>query len=450
MRLSKVKAVAGLAAATLALSACGGGDSSSTNGDGGSGTSADGVTTLELWTFQTLHGEVYETMAGKWNEENPDRQVELDVIVYPYEDMHNKLQLAANAGEGLPDIVDVEVNKFSAFVRGGASPFVDLTEAAQPYVDTIVDARLDLYSRDGQILAFPTHVGAMVAYYNEEALSEAGIDYTEIVTWDDYAEAGAQYHQETGKTFGVANTAVTFIEEFMIAQLGGQLFTDGGAGGPAVDSPEVVEAFEFSQQMLEDGAISTIPGGEPDAEEAYGLIGDGGVAALVYPAWYASRFVDYMPDLSGKIAIAAPPVFEDGIYSSIGAGGTGTAVARGTDHEELAAEFLAYAKLSQEANIAVWEVLGFDPVNMDVWTNEEVTHNPDNKFNAYFTTNLFDVLNEMSDGIGHFESFANPNLSAVENQFRTVTLTSIYEGGVPAAEALAETQRALENELGTN
>jgi hypothetical protein len=31
----------------------------------------------------------------------------------------------------------------------------------------------------------------------------------------------------------------------------------------------------------------------------YGAINDGDYAAIVYPAWYTFRFVDYMPDLAG-------------------------------------------------------------------------------------------------------------------------------------------------------
>jgi arabinosaccharide transport system substrate-binding protein len=202
------------------------------------------------------------------------------------------------------------------------------------------------------------------------------------------------------------------------------------------------------QDMKDAGALSTIPGGSPDGEEGYGAINNGDFAAIVYPAWYTSRYVDYMPDLAGKIAIAPAPQIEGGDVLTIGGGGTGTTVLRGSEHEDLAAEFLAYAKLSLDANIAVWEVLGFDPVNMAVWEDEAVTKNPDNKFNKYFQTNLFDVLNSVKDGIGHFQSFSNENLPAVDNQFRTVTMNEIYENGTPAQDALDQAQDSLKNELG--
>ena len=178
------------------------------------------------------------------------------------------------------------------------------------------------------------------------------------------------------------------------------------------------------------------------------MINDGEFAAIVYPAWYTSRFVDYMPDLAGKIAIAPAPAPEDDVVQTIGGGGTGAAVPVVSPNKELAAEWLAFAKLSPEANTAVWEVLGFDPVNMAVWQDEAVTKDPDNKFNKYFQTNLFDVLGEVQDGIGHFESFSDPNWPTVDNTFRTVTLNEIYENDVPVQEALDQAQADLQNELG--
>ncbi|WP_125776883.1 ABC transporter substrate-binding protein [Antribacter gilvus] len=441
--MSKLRTmVSGLVAAVTvtALAACGGGQG------GEPTTNADGSTTLNMWTFADVHAAYYEEMAAQWNKANPDKEIKLEVTVYPYDDMHNKLQLAFNSGEGLPDLVDIEVNKFANFVRGSTPPLMDLTDAAAPYKDDVVQARLDLYSKEGRVYGLPTHVGAFVAFYNTELLEGAGIDYTTIETWDDFKEAGTTYSSATGKAFGVASTGVNFVEPLVTAQLGGQFFDDEGK--VQVNSPEAVEAISMIKEMQDAGAVSTIPGGSPDTEEAYGAINNGDYAAIVYPAWYTSRYVDYMPDLAGKVAIAPAPVPEDAEFKTIGGGGTGAAVPLASPNKELAAEWVAFAKLSPEANVAVWEVLGFDPVNMSVWEDEEITKNPENKFNKYFQTNLFDVLNDVKDDIGHFESFSNPNWPTLDNTFTTVTLNEIYENDVPVQEALDKAQSDLQNELG--
>ena len=435
-------AAAGLAGALL-LSACSGGSTDDDAAPAGDGE----ATSLDMWVFAELHADYYEQMADEWNEQNPDRPVDLEVTVYPYQDMHNKLQLAVNAGSGLPDVVDIEVNKFGNFVSAdGRTPLMDLSEAAAPYQDDIVQARLDLYTRAEKVLGFPMHVGAFVSFYNAEALEGAGIDYTTIETWDDFSDAGVAYKEATGKNFGIASTTVNFVEPLIVAQLGGNFFDENG--DVDVANPDVVKAFEMQKAMLDAGAIATIPGGSPDDEQAFGAINSGDYAAVVYPAWYTSRFVDYMPDLEGKVAIAPAPVVDGGEVATIGGGGTGTAVIESSPKKDFAAEWLAFAKLSPEANVAVWEVLGFDPVNMSVWEDEAVTKDPENKFNKYFRTNLFDVLNEVKDGIGHFDGFANPNLPTLNNLFTTTTLTEVYENGVAPATALEQAQKDLQNQLG--
>ena len=120
--------------ASLLLTGCGGGDSAATNNDSSAGTeetaastteeaapeasstetsvidagAGEGATELEYWTFVELHGQHFETMLQKWNEANPDRQIKLNVTVMPYDDMHNKLLIAVQTGEGAPDISDIE------------------------------------------------------------------------------------------------------------------------------------------------------------------------------------------------------------------------------------------------------------------------------------------------------------------------------------------------------
>ena len=69
-------------------------------------------THLEMWTFVELHGQHYGNMVEKWNEENPDRKIEITCTTYPYGDMHTKLLTSLEAGTGAPDICDVGVDNW--------------------------------------------------------------------------------------------------------------------------------------------------------------------------------------------------------------------------------------------------------------------------------------------------------------------------------------------------
>lgn len=429
---------------TTLLWGCGGKSSSSSQGetsvlDAGAGEEA---TELSYWTFVELHGQHFEKMLQKWNEANPDRQIKLKVTVMPYDDMHNKLSIAVQTGVGAPDISDIELGKFPDFLKG--TPQLEkLNDVIDPYRDTIVKSRIDIYSKDGDNYGIPTHVGASVAFYNTEILEQAGVDYKTIETWEDYKKAGIQVYEKTGKYMGTADTSAGWQLSQLLAQQG-EDFTDE-AGNPVLNSDAMVKALTLLKDLQESNVIATIAGGQPDTEEAYGEFNAGNYATAFMPLWQMSRYTNYMKELSGKIAIAPIPVMEKGMPRSVGGGGTGTVVTKTAKDIQLAKDFLAFAKLSLDANKEIWNTLGFDPVNMDVWSMKDVTHNPDNQFIQYFVNNPFDVLNEIRDEIMMSKSV--PASPTINNVLYTVTLNEIFEDGKDIKEALDDAQEQVEQEL---
>lgn len=399
-------------------------------------------TKLEMWTFIELHGKHFDDMCAKWNAENPDRQIELSVNVLPYEDMHSKLQISLQSGEGAPDIVDIELGKYANFLKGEPQ-IIPLNDAIDSYREDIVESRIELYSKDGNNYGIPSHVGATVCFYNTEILEAAGVNYEDIVTWDDFKEAGLKVKEKTGKYMISADTGALWQLNVLLAQQGVDWVDD--AGKVNVNIPEAKRALEMLKDLQDAGIATTIPGGNPDTEEAYAYYNAGEVACAVMPLWQMSRYTSYMTDLKGKIAIGQVPVLEAGMPSSVGGGGTGTCVTNQCDEVQLAKDFLAYAKLSTEGCIGLWNNLGFDPCNTKVWDMKEVTHNPENEFVQYFKNNPFDVLNSMKGQIGLIKSTeAYPSINST---FSSVTLNSIFESGEDISKMLEDTQKQIENEL---
>ena len=231
-----------------------------------------------------------------------------------------------------------------------------------------------------------------------------------------------------------------------MAELGGE-YADAD-DKVTVNSPEMIETMTILKDLFDAKAIGTVPSGNPDKEEAYGAFNNGDYACAIMPMWQMSRYTSYMPELSGKIAIAPAPVIdENSKVKSVGGGGTGTAVVAGKPNSELAAEFIAYAKLSDEGAAEIWNMLGFDPCNKAVWSDEAVTNNPDNIYVQYFKNNPFDVLKAIEDGIAGLDSHAS-SYQSINNMFTTVTLNDIFENGTDVKTALDQAQSDLQNELG--
>ncbi len=358
----------------------------------GTNTFVDGGTEMALWTFQELHVDFYTEMADRWNEAYPDKPINLTVTTGQSSALLTKLLVALQSGTGAPDLADIEISRYATYLK--ENYLIPINDVVAPYEDEIVMSRVKMY-RDSEdnYYGIDFHLGASVCYYNMDIMNEAGVDPATIETWDDYYNAGLQVLEKTGKPMCAVEISDLFLPQMMLLEKGVQFVNENGE--PNVAAPEHAEVIAFIQKMIKDGVCEVAPGGQFHVEEWYGHLNGGGVASVAMPLWYMGRFANYCPDLKGKIAIYQIPVWNKGDTRCVLQGGTGTGVTNQSAHPELAKEFLAFAKLSEEGNRYIWEKLGFDPIRLSLWDDEAMTHDPDNKFIQYFQTNPFDVLNEI-------------------------------------------------------
>ncbi|UTR16203.1 ABC transporter substrate-binding protein [Salipaludibacillus sp. LMS25] len=399
----KKMALAALSSVFL-LSACGGNENNSNDasGEGGDleeqtvvGDDVEGATELTFWNFQELHTQFFEDAVIRWNEENPDRPIKLVAETYPFDQMHNNLLLSLQSGSGAPDFADIEISQFANYLQGEVQ-LEALNDVVEPELDDVVTSRFDIYAKDDNYYGIDYHVGATVMFYNEEIMNEAGVDIDSIETWDDYVEAGKQVVANTDAVMTTVESDEHFTFWPLISQRGSDYFDENG--DVILDNETNVETLQFIYDLVYDYEIAEIaPGGFHHAEEYYGFMNDGGAASLMMPMWYMGRFLDYMEDLDGKMQIRPLPMWDEGGNRSAGMGGTGTVITNQTEDPELAKDFLAFAKLSEEGNVKLWEILGFDPPRHDVWDSAAMAE--DNRFYHYFHDDIFDILLDIRDEI---------------------------------------------------
>lgn len=337
-------------------------------------TVAQEATDLSLWVFVERHGTFLQRQAERWNEANPDRQINLTFEQIEYNSMHDNLLAALLVGVGAPDLADIEISKFATFTKGDIQ-LIPLDDAIDPYRDEIIESRLAPYFANGHNYGIDYHLGAFLMYYNTGILEAAGVDVDSIVTWDDYIEAGKKVTQDTDGD-GTPDVYMTTIEVTGPHSTRGILLMNGGGvynadGDLILDSPENVEALQFLQDLVhEHGIARPASGGNHHSPDHFVDLASGKVASLWMPQWYMTRFPDNMSSELADVAVVRPmPIFEEGGYTTAMGGGTGTAITNQIDPSkvELAKEFLAFAKLTYEANVALWTELGFDPMRLDVY-----------------------------------------------------------------------------------
>ena len=405
--------------------------------------SAEEVTTFTLWTFIAQHQEFFEKAAERWNSVNPDRPIAVEVTTIGYDDMHNKFKVALQADEGAPDMCDVELGQFPN-VLAYSDKLLDLTPALEPYAADLVQARLEIYAKDGKYYGAPLHVGAMVCFYDKAMLEAAGVNYEDIKTWDDWYEAGLKLKEADPEAWmGTVETSTQWVASLMLAQQGTDWQKDGEA---LINTPELAKVIDTQKSWLEAGICETCPGGQPDTEEGKAYIANNKIACVIMPFWFMSRFTDEIGENCKDRYVLAPcPVFEEGQLQSIGQGGTGTVVYANGVNPELCAEFVAFAKVSPEGEAQIWDVMGFDPCNTSIWDDESIMKTDDNKFNQYFIGYPIDALLPIKDSIGFIVS---TSISPTINNYLGTTLwNEVYVDGVDTAEALETAQDSIDSDL---
>ncbi|CDZ24227.1 putative arabinose-binding protein [[Clostridium] cellulosi] len=365
-----------------------GGCSKKTAQQNGQKTKSGGTINVSYWTFQELHKQFWDDAIETWNKNHSDKKLSLKTDVYPYDELHNKLLIALQSGIGAPDIADIEINKFANFVQGSNPALVELNDIVEPVKDNLIMGRLDNYAKDGKYYGIDYHVGAEVMYYNKEILDKAGVNADDIKTWDDYIAAGKKVVAATGKPMTTIETTEHWSYYPLINMQGSDLFDTNGKA--VMDNEVNIKTLQMLKDMLYKDKIAVVaPGGFHHSEEYWAWMNKGNAASIWMPLWYMGRFVQYMPDLKGKIIIRPMPVFPDG-KKSAGMGGTASVITKQSKNIEVVKQFMAEAKLSKEGSIKTWTVLGFDPIRKDAWTDPAMS--APNKYTEYFGTDVFSTL----------------------------------------------------------
>jgi len=406
------------------------------------------VTTLTFWTFVDSHLEYFYAAADLWNAANPDRPIQIDGEHVPWGQIWQNLQMALQTGTGAPDLIDIEIGQAEMYLNVPHPPLLPQNEALAPFMPYLVYSRVEPYSAHGNYYGVCYHIGAVLMFYNQSLFDEAGLDWRDIVTWDDFVAMGYLMRERTGAWMTALDSNL-FGFDPLVAQQHAQYVVDGR---PNLYTPETVRALQLMQDMIYVHEIARVmPGYELDSEEHYAAFNNGEIAAIWAPAWFMGRFINLMPDVQGQISVGPLPVFEPGNNRSSSAGGTMTAVTNQIDPEkaDLALEFVAFAKASYEGALLQWTLLGFDPVRWDVFTDPAMlAPSPAvDYFGVEFAEQLFSTLLEVQAETGAIRT-VQPNAFTVREHIIQFIMPNVIRDNLQTpADALREAQEILEAQI---
>ncbi len=239
----------GLALGLLAgASACGFSGGSDSEEEGGG-------TTLEFLvpSYSDNTKGLWEGIIEDFEADNPDISVELEV--QSWDNINDVVRTKVQSNEA-PDILNIDA--FAGFAAD---------ELLYPAEDVLSeDTRADLQesfvenaSVDGTQYGLPLLASARTLFINTELTEEAGVTSVPK-TWDELLEASKKVSALGGGVYGYG---MPLGNEEAQAETSIWVFGGGGGWGDTesltIDTPENVEAVEFMQQMIDEGAT------QPDA-----------------------------------------------------------------------------------------------------------------------------------------------------------------------------------------
>jgi len=333
-------------AAALVLSGCSGG---SDGGGSDSGTvSQDDIdkamttpTELTFWTWvPDIQNEV-DLFEAKY----PDIKVKVENVGQglPH---YQKLRSAIEAGEGAPDVAQIEYQYIPSFVL--PESLLDLTPyGGDELADDYVEWAWNQVSPGDEVWAIPQDVGPMGNLYREDILTAAGITEPPA-TYEDYATAAKAVKETTGSY--ISNLGATQAGQMIgfFWQAGIKPFGYDGSETVKIDvnSAEAKEVATYWTELIQADLIST----DVDFNDTwYQGLANGKYAGWLTAAW-APVFLQGTAESTSGLWRAAPlPQWTAGEEVSGNWGGSSDAVLASSENPIAAYELAKFINNDEES-----------------------------------------------------------------------------------------------------
>lgn len=300
---------------------------------------------LTLATFALQHQRAYSRVLPEFEKKHGVR-VALQLV--DQRALQTRLQNAMLAHAAVPDVVEIMDGTIGFFTRGPLKDvgFVDLTEkvAEQGLRERMVASRFSKWESRGRLFAVPHDVHPVMLVYRADLVESLGIDVNELDTWDAFAAAGRKITKDLSGD-GVVDrymldlpaTGGTGLSALLL-QRGVGLF--GADGRATFDDPRTVDTIVwYLHQVRGPGRIATDCGwGQPLAK----AMTEGIALFYIAPDWRTYLMQLDVPSLAGKMKLMPLPAWEKGARRTSVWGGTGMAITKQSQKQELAWKLLEF------------------------------------------------------------------------------------------------------------
>ncbi|MEM7576695.1 MAG: ABC transporter substrate-binding protein [Planctomycetota bacterium] len=344
---------------------------------------------LELWTFAKNHGRLYQRISREYNETAESRGKQpVNVFVIDNTALSRRTLSGFLSGTPLADLIEIERGAMSQYVAGPLEDvgFTDLTDRlkSEGLLEAINTPSFGPWTSRGRIFGLPHDVHPVLLVYRADLVEDAGIDVSQIETWDDFTRIMAPLVADTdgdGRDdrylLNLWYTNVDLIEPLML-QAGGGTFDAEDRSLVATDANAKVAAHVVAWNL----GASRIAIDAPDFTASGNQLKlEGKVVAQIMPDWLAGIWKSDLPQLAGKLKLMPLPAWEPGGIRTTVQGGTMIAIPKATERFEEAWEVAKLLYLNPELAREMYTVSNIVSPVTTLW-DEPYYHEPDPFFSG--------------------------------------------------------------------
>lgn len=428
--MRKLLVFALMATLVFVLAACSNKDGGGSSSDSGEG----GKEKITVWGWDVA-AETFKLAVERFNEKYPD--IEVVVEDFGSGDLYEKLTVGlVSKGSGMPDVMLVEDERIPGYINQFPDGFEDLSARGyDQYKDLFGAAKLGSVTHEGKIIAAPWDIGPTGVFYRVDIFEEAGVNVEDIVTWDDYIEAGIQINEKLNVKMlpiDISNYDGVFAQ--MLQQQGTSYFNSDGEID--LTSPEAVRAMETVKKLYDNDLVLNNSGWNGIVTATV----NGDVATVPYGAWYTGTIMDQAPDDEGKWGMFFLPEFAEGSTRYGNVGGASLMVSAYSENKDAAYAFTEFFTTDADTQLLGFEKYGLFPSLQSVYDSSVMTEE-----NKYF--NNQPIFKQFADIVDDIPEVNTTKYNAQAAKIMADTQARVLLENVSVEKALEDAKKQLENEI---
>ncbi|MGF6822142.1 multiple sugar transport system substrate-binding protein [Microbacterium sp. ZKA21] len=407
--------IAGAALTALVLAGCTPGGQEQSTGPVTDEQREEALSTPTELTFWTWVPNIEDEVA-LFEEKYPEIDVKVENVGQglPH---YQKLRSALEAGEGAPDVAQIEYQHIPSFVLSEA--LLDLAPyGADDLADDYVGWAWNQVSPGDEVWSIPQDVGPMGNLYREDLLTQAGIAEAPE-TWDEYAAAAQAVKDSTGSY--ISNLGAT-----QAGQMIGFFWQDGlkpfGYDGKEtvsidVNSDGAKAIASYWTDLIQKDLVAT----DVDfTDEWYQGLSNGKYAGWLTAAWGPVFLQGTAENTSGLWRAAPLPQTEAGASASGNWGGSSDAVLATSKNPIAAAELAMFLNHDEESALQFATQQFLYPPQLSVLEDPEFADMESEFYGGQQVNKLFAEISETVDTDFQWLPFMDYAYASYEENVGTV------------------------------